>query len=51
MQSDPVKCFVLLLLEQEEADSREEWNVEQVSLLLTMNPNHILQDPFWLRSY
>lgn len=49
-QSFPIKGLALLFFHEEEADSSEERYVEQISLLLSVNPNDTIQEPLRLGS-
>lgn len=51
VQSDPVKRFALLFLHQEEANGGEEWNVEEVCLLLPMHSHYAFQQSLRLWGY
>lgn len=47
--SHPIKRLALLFLQQEETYCCEERNVKQISILLPVNSNNILQKPLWFR--
>lgn len=49
-QSFPIKGFALLFFHEEKADSGEKGYVEQISVLLSVNPNDTVQEPLGLRS-
>jgi hypothetical protein len=48
--SHPIKGLALLFFQEEKAYSGEKRYIEQISILLSMNPNNTFQQPLGFRS-